>query len=186
MNSLPNLLALPLWLIGKTLESHSKDGGFKPELWYFFVFLIFFLVKITRNYWVIIFFVAIFGLQCQYIGKSTASNVKHSRFSRKKFAVFFRILSQSASSAYVEFLGEPPSSNNVEVCFSFLWNCTFAHFCFLSTSIWLLNFWLSPIATDYEYKSPVFKTKIAEDRFALTNLCKSSYSMDVTLLLRLN
>ena len=32
---------------------------------------------------------AIFGLQCQYIGKSTASNVKHSRFSRKKFAVFF-------------------------------------------------------------------------------------------------
>ena len=63
---------------------------------------------------------------------------------------------------------------------------TFAHFCFLSTSIWLLNFWLSPIATDYEYKSPVFKTKIAEERFALTYLCKSSYSMDVTLLLRLN
>ena len=63
---------------------------------------------------------------------------------------------------------------------------TFAHFCFLSTSIWLLNFWLSLIATDYEYKSPVFKTKIAEDRLALTYLCKSSYSMDVTLLLRLN
>ena len=89
----------------------------------FFCLFNFFLVKITRNYWVIIFFVAIFGLQCQYIGKSTASNVKHSRFSRKKFAFFFRILSQSASSAYVEFLGEPPSSNNVEVCFSFLWNC---------------------------------------------------------------
>ena len=110
MNSLPHLLALPLWLIGKTLDSHSKDGGFNPELWYFFCLFNFFLVKITRNYWVIIFFVAIFGLQCQYIGKSTASNVKHSRFSRKKFAVFFRILSQSASSAYVEFLGVPPSS----------------------------------------------------------------------------
>ena len=47
-------------------------------------------------------------------------------FHGKNSRFFFRILSQSASSAYVEYLGEPPSSNNVEVCFSFLWNCNVA------------------------------------------------------------
>ena len=34
---------------------------------------------------------------------------------------------------------------------------TFVHFCFLSTSIWLLYFWLLPIATNYERQKPRFQ-----------------------------
>ena len=129
--------SVSLWLIGK-FYAKTIDRGWVMIFFCLFNFFWWKLHVLLSNY----LFCGHIWLAMSNIGKSTASNVKHSFFT-KKFAVFFKEFWANHRQLMSSFLVNP--HHPIMLKFA-SWNCTFAHFCFLSTSIWLLNFWLSPIA----------------------------------------